>query len=513
MANKHKTRWVLIVVAVAVAISVALSLRTDRSVTTSSDQAYNFYLAGMENAQRLYNKEAVEDFEAAIRLDSSFASAWAEVSKYYCTMGQKEEGKLAAKRALELSEKLPERERLSIYITTAECRDDFNNYEKYIDRMLERYPEEIEPHFLKAGLYWKHGKLHEAIAGFENVLEINPNYALAYNNLGYLYAQLGEYARAIEYLKKYVFIAPDQANPHDSLGEIYIMIGRYNEALEQFDRAIALKPDLAVEPGNLGIMIQIHMAQALARKGRLKNAAERLQRALDLSIGPWVERDVVLERVRMLSAQKQYAAAVDIINDLKKNSKCDADINVNLAMLYCEIGQPQKIESLIEENRTCLQETVTKCLGDSIAITEEILADHLQTCDSCRRLSRIEAYLVATANYGLGHYQIALNQVKALQDEEVFFEPRMWLQYYSAKTYFKMGEYERSLETLAPIIKVNPNMYQFSILRTRALIKSGAVQEAQRTLQDFLLVTAEADSDWVPRQEAMSLLAELDRDS
>jgi len=100
-----KIRWILVAVGFAALISVALSLRTSREVTTSSDQAYNYFRAG------LY------------------------LSIYYAKLGRKEECKIAAKRAYDLAQELPERERLSIFLRTAEYRGDRENIEIYLREM------------------------------------------------------------------------------------------------------------------------------------------------------------------------------------------------------------------------------------------------------------------------------------------------------------------------------------------------------------------------------------------
>ena len=116
-----------------------------------------------------------------------------------------EEGKLAAKEAYKLAVDLPERERLNITLLTASVRGNSEELEATLELMLERYPKELEPHYYKANMLWERGKLEEAIVEFKEVLRINPNYALAYNSLGYLHAQTGNYQKAIEYLKKYIF--------------------------------------------------------------------------------------------------------------------------------------------------------------------------------------------------------------------------------------------------------------------------------------------------------------------
>ena len=83
----------------------------------------------------------------------------------------------------------------------------------------------------------------EALAEYERLLTVNPNYAYAYNMLGYAAAARGDFAKAEDYLKRYRYLAPDQANPLDSLGELYALVGRYDEAEDVLKKALAIKGD------------------------------------------------------------------------------------------------------------------------------------------------------------------------------------------------------------------------------------------------------------------------------
>ena len=506
-----KIRWILIAVGLAVLISVALSLRTTKEVTTSSDQAYNYFRAGLENADRLYSVEALENFEAAVRIDSSFASAWSHLSIYYAHLGRKEECKIAAKRAYDLAQKLPERERLGILLRTAEYRNDHENFELYLEKMLEKYPDEIEAIFIQASRNWKLGELDEAIHGFKRVLKINPNYALAYNSLGYLYAHLGDYDQAIENLKKYVFIAPEQANPFDSLGEIYIMIGRYDDALEQFERALAVKPNFSVEPSMLGSAIYLHMARALWHEGKLKEARKHLQKANEVSIWDWRHQEILIEEARIQCAQKQFEEAITTLNKALRLYQNPVEINPRLALNYAELGDEVKIRQLIAEHQIHLNKRVQNCLGDSTIIDEETITDHLETCDYCKNVERLGRYMDIFAKRALGDFTGALTLTEEILNEVKMSESKILLQHLIARTYYDMGEYRKALERLEPLIKINPNYYSFVLLSAESLIKLGDYQLAERSLQNFIYMYNDADPDWGPRLEAEKLLAQVQK--
>ncbi|MBU0518009.1 tetratricopeptide repeat protein [bacterium] len=505
-----KIKWILPLIAVAAIISVAVSLRSDRLYTTSSDQAYNYFIAGKEAAERLYNSEALENFEAAVQIDSSFASAWAYLSKYYYTMGRSEEGKMAAKQAYKLSQDLPERERLNVQLLTAEFRGDSDQFEALLELMLERYPGEVEPHLYKANQHWQRGELQEAIAEFNIILKLNPNHALSYNSLGYLHAQMGDFENAIKYLKKYVFIAPDQANPHDSLGEIYIMVGRYQDAIDHFRRALAVKPNLGTEPNNLGSVIFVHLAKAQRSQGKLHEAKKSLGRASELSIGGWYDQQILVEEAKLLKCQEQYEAAIDLISQAKLlYGKYDSDLRVSLASLYCELNQREKIDELISENEEDIRKTIYKMAQDTIDITDEVLAKYATECETCNKLSLIKKSLQVYKLRQIHEYEPALTILDDLLDDVVMFESKMDIWYVMAKIHFDKGNFQKSIDLADHLMQYNPQHPNLQILKAKAEEAAGMHDEAVRTLEQFLASSYDADENWMPRTEAKALLKSI----
>lgn len=503
-------KWIIIVLLViALVISVALSLQTEKKVTTSSEQAYNFYMAGLQDAERLYNENAKENFATAVQLDSAFASAWADYSKYCSILGQKEEAKVAASHAYRLSQNLPERERLSIYLKIAGFCDLKINYEETLDLMLRKYPDEAEPHIHKAGLYWKQAKLQEAIAEYQTVLKINPNYAQAYNSLGYLHAQLGEYDKAVEYLKKYEFIAPGQVNPHDSLGEIYLMLGRYREALDQFRRAIAVKPSLAIEPSTLGSTIYLHSALALLRMGHLQEATENFDQAEELANSSWKKLEIKQAKVEKYRMQKQFDKALTCLKEANEDESSSSKTKVLMAYIYSDLKDGRNTQQLLEENQNEYKKCLQKCLSDSIPMTEENIENHLKECYQCQSHKLTECYIKLFVNRAQGNYDDALEQIGCLLEDEVNSQSRLWMHYMTASLYFDKGDYQSAREALKPALKINPYDSDIVLLSAMIRIQLGEYSQAEEDLQQFILSTVKADADWLPRLEALNLLEQI----
>ncbi|MFQ5675597.1 MAG: tetratricopeptide repeat protein, partial [bacterium] len=83
----------------------------------------------------------------------------------------------------------------------------------------------------------------EALQEYETILELDPGLKAAYNQLGYLYAERGDFATGLAFMDKYQELAADEPNPYDSRGEILMFSGRFEEAVEQFKIALSKRPD------------------------------------------------------------------------------------------------------------------------------------------------------------------------------------------------------------------------------------------------------------------------------
>ncbi len=130
---------------------------------------------------------------------------------------------------------------------------------------------------------------------------MNPNYAIAYNTLGYAAAARGDFAKAEDYLKRYRYLAPDQANPLDSLGELYALVGRYDEAEDVLKKALAVKGDFFPAYGHLGT-VEIG-------RGNPAKAAEYFIKASGESVQPYQRLDFrFFAAVALLDAGEEEAA-------------------------------------------------------------------------------------------------------------------------------------------------------------------------------------------------------------
>jgi len=234
-----------------IALGVGLSERKIKAtqlriseVTTTSMDAFNLFLRGREDQEKLYYDDARRFLEKAVEIDPSFALAYRYLASVYYGLGNLTERDEAIKKAKASSKKASDKERL--YIEAAYAITIEKDREKsfgILKEMVKKYPKEKRVHYDLAMLYRNKGLPDKAIEEFNKAMELDPKYGYAINDLAYTYAFIGNLEKAIEYFKRYASVSPGNANPLDSMAEMYLRMGELDEAIAKYKVALEIKPD------------------------------------------------------------------------------------------------------------------------------------------------------------------------------------------------------------------------------------------------------------------------------
>ncbi len=99
-----------------------------------------------------------------------------------------------------------------------------------------------EEKLLDSGVAYEQKKdFDKAIAEYSKALEINPQYALAYNNRGYTYYLMKEYDKAIVDLSKAIEIDPQFLRPYHNRREAYLAVSKSDLADADAKKIIELE--------------------------------------------------------------------------------------------------------------------------------------------------------------------------------------------------------------------------------------------------------------------------------
>ena len=179
------------------------------------------------------------------------------------------------------------------------------------------------------------GRLREAVADYEALLQRAPNDADILQRLGMALAQLGSCADAVAFLSRSLDLDPDRPTVLLNLARALHTLGRHEEALQACNRALALDASLAG-----GYRTR---AAALTSLGRRDEALANAGRAVRLALkdaGAHADLGVALEAVgREREALECFDRAIALDANL-------APAHHNRGMLLARFGrQEQALES------------------------------------------------------------------------------------------------------------------------------------------------------------------------
>ncbi len=128
---------------------------------------------------------------------------------------------------------------------------DYDKAIKSFERAIE-----IDPNFAPAynglGLaYGNKGEYDEEIKAYKNAIEKDPRYLVAYRNLGIAYRDKREYGESVKAYNKAIEKDPRYAPAYNGLGYTYAAMREWYKAINAYERALEIAPNYADARKNL----------------------------------------------------------------------------------------------------------------------------------------------------------------------------------------------------------------------------------------------------------------------
>jgi serine/threonine protein kinase/lipopolysaccharide biosynthesis regulator YciM len=212
-------------------------------ITTSSPEAYAYYLEGIKYDLKGDYRKVIEHMEKAVAMDPEFASAYRAISWAYGNLRYFAQEEKYIKKALELSSRLSDREKFNIqadfYIQTEKTYD---RGKEALESLLRLYPEDVSGNNMLGNLYGRIGEYTRAVEYYEVCKKTGSEDVVIFTNQARSYREMGRFDKAEEVLRSYIENISDSTFIRRNLSSTYRCQGAYDLALEEINKAISLDP-------------------------------------------------------------------------------------------------------------------------------------------------------------------------------------------------------------------------------------------------------------------------------
>ena len=124
------------------------------------------------------------------------------------------------------------------------------------DRVLNLRPDFAEAHFNRGNVLETLKRYDEALASHDRALALRPGFAKALSKRGNVLQGLRRCDEALASYDRAIHLRPDFAAAHFDRANLLHTLNRYDEALASYDRALAVRPDYAAAHTNRGNVLQ-----------------------------------------------------------------------------------------------------------------------------------------------------------------------------------------------------------------------------------------------------------------
>lgn len=224
----------------------------------------------------------------------------------------------------------------SLYIISLVKQDKFDVAQSQLNKYLPKFSKNANLHYAQGVLLVKRQAssdmeyrekseelLKRAQNEFNTALIINPRYYQAYNALGVIELNTGNWNKARQYFGRALEVDPNYATAIDNLGTVDYLQGNHDLAQKRFMKAISLNPNSSTA--------YFHLAQVYDKKSGYSKALDALDHSLRIKGNSSVVYNL---RGEILKKQGNEAAAIESFKKSIALKPENTKPYVNLAKIY-----------------------------------------------------------------------------------------------------------------------------------------------------------------------------------
>ena len=303
-------------------------------VTTPSLPALQLYADGQRSWSKGQHSEGVKLYEAALQLDPEFAMAYAALGNAYSSFifNQPVKGRGYFDKALQLSARTTERERLTIEATAAASAGNIREAERAYGAYLTTYPDDTVIRYSFGTMLMRNNRQAEALEQFMDVIRASPQDARALINAATSYVGLNQYPKALEYYRMAFELEPAWelgGNLNHEYGFVLVKSGDASKAREVFSKAVNSQDSKA---GGLRSLALLEMYE-----GRYRDAEIKLREAVVLNRAAQAPLSEARNLMFLAQVREGRGAKADALAELDRAATLLAPLDTDVGW-YATLG-------------------------------------------------------------------------------------------------------------------------------------------------------------------------------
>jgi serine/threonine protein kinase len=320
--------------------------------SSKSLEALRDYNTGLQQARQGNYNDAAKSFEASIKEDQTFALAYSKLGETYFNLSDGNQAQQFARKAVDLSENLPQPEKLQILAADARIENDPQKAIDAYERLAAMYQDDSDVEFNLASLYQSTGALDKAQNEYTKLLSRDPKHVDALIGMGRTEISAGNSQNALDYLNRALSLSIQLGNDGQraaslhSLGVAYRELDKLDDALRSLQESLSIKRRLG---DKRGIALTLNaMGQAQGRLGKSSEALKNYQEALQLREAVGDKKgtgDTLIDMGNFYADLGQYDQALKLYKESLRIQEDAGDKNYeglclnNIGNAYFNLGQ------------------------------------------------------------------------------------------------------------------------------------------------------------------------------
>lgn len=248
----------IIIISLVLIVSVVMAI-AQSDTGSKSPEAGNAYNDGLDQARKGNYKAAVPLFDKAIKADPQFAQAYYMLGFTQRRLSANVEAMTSFKKAIEIESKFE-----NAYIALGNLQtslEDFSSAINTFNAVLSFNEKSSKAYYGSGNVFYKQKDYKQAIDRLKKAVEIDPDYALAWNILGLSQVKANALSDAVNSFQSAIKASKKNSRKGSNyyrLGDTFLKLKKYKDAESAFLNALKFSKSQSIVGGSNFLLGEVY---------------------------------------------------------------------------------------------------------------------------------------------------------------------------------------------------------------------------------------------------------------